>query len=139
MFSGNGSDANALHSDGAPPNPISQPTPSPVAGPAPQPPAEPTMPLPAAPLPPVVPADNSLIDIKRQALQNLTPLINQLEQEPEEKFKTTMMLIQASDNPSLIKQAYEAANQIQDEKIKAQALIDIINEINYFTQQEAKS
>jgi hypothetical protein len=47
-----------------------------------------------------------------------------------------MMLIQASDNAGLIKRAYEAANQIQDEKIKAQALIDIINEINYFTNRD---
>ena len=49
-----------------------------------------------------------------------------------------MMLIQASDNASLIKRAYEAANQIEDEKLRAQALIDVINEINYFTNQDTK-
>jgi hypothetical protein len=45
-----------------------------------------------------------------------------------------MMLIQATDNPALVKEAYEAANQITDEKTRAQALLDVVNEINYFTQ-----
>ena len=46
-------------------------------------------------------------------------------------------MIQAADDQSLIKTAYEAAQQITDEKSKAQALLDIVNEINYFTQQAA--
>ena len=47
-----------------------------------------------------------------------------------------MMLIQASDNADLVPEAYEAANQITDEKARAQALLDVVNEINYFTQSE---
>src|SRR5579862_4444434 len=78
-------------------------------------------------------SNDDLIDLKQQALQNLQPLVSHLEQSPEEKFKTTMMLIQATDNSSLVKQAYEAANQITDEKARAQALLDVVNEINYFT------
>jgi hypothetical protein len=76
---------------------------------------------------------NDLLGLKQQALQNLQPLVSHLEQSPEEKFKTTMMLIQATDNSALVKQAYEAANQITDEKARAQALLDVVNEINYFT------
>lgn len=76
---------------------------------------------------------NDLIDIKQQALQQLTPLVGHLEQSPEEKFRTTMMMIQASDDQTLVKDAYEAANKIEDEKVRAQALLDIVNEINYFT------
>lgn len=79
-------------------------------------------------------ADDSLLDIKKQALQSLSPLVGQLDQSPEESFKTTMMLIQATDNPELIQSAYEAANKITDEKARAQALLDVVNEINYFTQ-----
>jgi hypothetical protein len=84
-----------------------------------------------------VPASDQeeLMSIKQQALQQLSPLVGQLEQTPEERFKTTMMLIQASDNKDLIADAYKAAGEIEDEKIRAQALLDIINEINYFTQQ----
>lgn len=78
---------------------------------------------------------NELIDIKQQALGQLSPLIDHLDQTPEDRFRTTMMMIQASDDQSLIKTAYETAKQIQDEKFRAQALLDIVNEINYFTQQ----
>lgn len=77
---------------------------------------------------------DDLLDIKQQALQALTPLVDHLDQSPEERFRTTMMMIQASDNHGLIKVAYEAAQQIADEKERAQALLDIVNEINYFTQ-----
>lgn len=80
--------------------------------------------------------EEQLIKLKQQALQNLAPLVDHLEQTPEEKFKTTMMLIQASDNAELVKEAYEAANQITDEKARAQALLDVVNEINYFTQHQ---
>lgn len=76
-----------------------------------------------------------LLDIKQQALQHLSPLLGHLDQSPEEKFRTTMMMIQAADDQTLIKSAYEAAQAISDEKTRAQALLDIVNEINYFTQQ----
>lgn len=78
---------------------------------------------------------DELLHIKQEALQQLSPLVDHLEQSPEEKFRTTMMMIQAADNQGLIKVAYEAAKQIPDEKVRAQALLDIVNEINYFTQQ----
>jgi hypothetical protein len=115
--------------------------------------------LPAAPAPDAVPADvaaapapnpspaapagdligssgDDLLQIKQQALQQLSPLVGHLDQTPEEKFRTTMMMIQASDNQGLIKDAYAAAEQISDEKTRAQALLDIVNEINYFTQSQ---
>lgn len=82
--------------------------------------------------------EDDLMSIKQDALQNLSPLLSQLDQTPEEKFRTTMMLIQASDNQSLIQSAYAAAKEIEDEKVRAQALLDIVNEINYFTQHKAE-
>ncbi len=81
-------------------------------------------------------SDNDLMSIKKNALQDLTPLLSQLEQTPEEKFRTTMMLIQASDDQSLVQSAYDSAKDITDEKVRAQALLDIVNEINYFTQDK---
>ncbi len=81
---------------------------------------------------------DDLLSIKKGALENLTPLLDHLDQSPEEKFRTTMMLIQASDDQSLVQSAYKAAQQITDEKEKAQALLDIVNEINYFTHNDKK-
>lgn len=80
------------------------------------------------------PVSEELLAIKRSALQELSPLLDQLDQEPQERFQTTMMMIQAADNKELIPKAYEAAKQIKADKERAQALLDIINEINYFTQ-----
>ena len=90
------------------------------------------------PLPPNNRASNStsteeLLNIKQQALTQLQPLVQHLDLSPEEKFRTTMMMIQASDNPSMIKSAYEIAQKLSNDQQKAQALLDIVNEINYFT------
>ncbi len=93
-------------------------------------------PAPAGGTHPTATASDDLLDIKQQALQQLSPLVGHLDQSPEEKFRTTMMMIQASDNQDLIKDAYAAASEITDEKSRAQALLDIINEINYFTQHQ---
>jgi hypothetical protein len=89
-------------------------------------------------LPAPVNSPDDLIAIKQQALQQLNPLIGHLDQTPEEKFRTTMMMIQAVDNKSLIPDAYQAARQIKDDKARAQALLDVVNEINYFSQQKDK-
>jgi hypothetical protein len=78
---------------------------------------------------------NDLIELKQSALQELSPLVGHLEQTPEEKFRTTMMMIQASDDQTMLPAAFQAAKEIKDEKARAQALLDVINEINYFTQQ----
>lgn len=78
--------------------------------------------------------DAELIDIKKKALSELIPLIDKLDMPPQEKFRTIMMMIQASDDPRLVEKAYESAHSIEDEEVRAQALLDIVNEINYFTQ-----
>lgn len=79
--------------------------------------------------------ESDLSEIKDQAIKQLSPLVGLLDQAPEEKFHTTMMMLQSTDDKSLIKSAYEVAQQITDEKARAQALLDVVNEINYFTQQ----
>jgi hypothetical protein len=83
--------------------------------------------------------DSALQDIKRNALQNLLPIVGKLDQPPEERFQTLLMVIQASDNRELISEAYETAAKIQDDDKRAQALVAIINEINFFTQQSTQN
>jgi hypothetical protein len=81
-------------------------------------------------------AAGDLLDLKQQALGQLAPLVSHLDQTPEEKFRTTMMMIQSTDNDALLKDAFTSAQAIPDDKARAQALLDVINEINYFTQQK---
>lgn len=82
------------------------------------------------------PVSDDLLRIKQEAIQELAPMVDHLDQSPEEKFRTTMMMIQATDNDKLIPAAYKAAKAISDEKVRAQAYLDIVNEINYFTQAD---
>ena len=132
------------------PAPIAEPG-MPVIGPAAADPvaaSAPTLPsLPETPnvstptpvAPTAVDAGDSaeLLELKQSALHELSPLLGHLDQTPEEKFRTTMMMIQASDDHTMLQTAYEAAKAITDEKARAQALLDVVNEINYFTQPPA--
>lgn len=86
----------------------------------------------SAPSEPINP--DHLAGMKQQALEHLEPLIGHLDQSPEESFKTTMMMIQANDNHTLLEKALEQAKLIEDDKARANAMLDIINEINYFSQ-----
>ena len=104
-------------------------------------PATPPQPAPApAPIPVSAPvlddpaAADELVSMKQEALKHLQPLVGTLQQSPEEEFRTLMMMIQATDDRTMLKKALEAAKNIRDDKVRAQAMLDVINEINYFTQ-----
>ena len=106
--------------------------PEPVAPPAPV--AQPVF----EPAAPVVPAadpglDPGLANVKQAALTELRPLIDKLDVEPEEKFNTYLLLIRSTDDKDLIAPAHEAAKAIVDETKKAQALLDIIKEIDFLS------
>jgi hypothetical protein len=77
--------------------------------------------------------DSELDEVKNSALEQLRPLIEKLDLEPADKFDKYLMMLRASDDPALIKPAFDAAQGIAGEQEKAQALLDIINEINYIT------
>lgn len=85
-------------------------------------------------------ADSGEIDsVKKSALEQLRPLIEKLDLEPNDKFDKYLMMLRASDDPALIKPAFDAAQGITGEKEKAQALLDIINEINYISASQQAS
>ena len=110
----------------------------PVAPPLVLPSDDPTDEAPTSEVKPVAqpaPVDQAkLADMKQQALSHLEPLADHLDGTPEETFKTTMMMIQANDNHTLLEKALNAAKEIEDDKARAQAMLDIVNEINYFSQ-----
>lgn len=77
-----------------------------------------------------------LESIKQDALQELRPLVDKLNVSPEEKFDTYLLLIRSTDDSELIGPAHEAAKAITDEARRADALLDIIKEIDYLSQQK---
>jgi hypothetical protein len=71
--------------------------------------------------------------IKKDALLELRPLVDKLDLAPEEKFDTYLLLLRSTDDKTLIAPAHTAAQAITDETRRAQALLDIIKEIDYLS------
>jgi hypothetical protein len=77
----------------------------------------------------------ALEDIKKDALSELRPLVDKLDLPADEKFDTLLLIIRSTDDQSLVSAAYDAAKSIQDDGKRAQALLDVIKEIDYFGNQ----
>lgn len=113
---------------------------APAVPPAPEAPELPEIPEVAVPAPvvpdvtaPVVSGSSDLDAIKQDALTELRPLVDKLDVSPEEKFDTYLLLLRSTDDKALIAPAHEAARNIADEARRAQALLDIIKEIDYLS------
>lgn len=125
------------------PEPVASVPQAPVAtAPAPDPTLEPASSLPQpSSVPPALdpsfsapsPASNDLDGIKKTALGELRPLIDKVDLPAEEKFDTYLMLIRSTDDSSLIAPAHAAAQGIADETRRAEALLDVIKEIDYLS------
>lgn len=82
-------------------------------------------------------ADASDLDkLKSSALDDLRPLVGKLNLSPEERFDTLLLIIRSTDDQSLLEQAHAAAKEISDETKRAQALLDIIKEVDYFNSKK---
>lgn len=111
--------------------------------------ADPTVVLPATPAPldtpvaapaPAVPsiaADPALDAIKKDALSELRPLVDKLDLPADEKFDTLLLIIRSTDDKTLVQSAYDAAKGITDESKRAEALLDVVKEIDYFSNPAA--
>lgn len=82
---------------------------------------------------PTATSATDLEGIKKDALGELRPLIDRVDLPAEEKFDTYLMLIRSTDDSTLIGPAHVAAQAIGDEKRRAEALLDIIKEIDYLS------
>ncbi len=78
----------------------------------------------------------SLENVRKDALTELRPLVDKLDMIPEDKFDLCLMLLRSTDDKSLIPTAYEAAKNIADETKRAQALLDVIREIDFLSTPE---
>lgn len=94
-------------------------------------------PLNPATFPTVSAADNNegLESIKKDALNELRPLVEKLELPAEEKFDIMLLIIRSTDDHSLVMAAHNVAKLIENESKRAQALLDIVKEIDYFSSQ----
>ena len=75
---------------------------------------------------------SDLDELRKKALSDLRPIVDKVELNDEESFYILLLLIRETDDESLLPKAYEAARQIRDEARRAQALLDVIKEADYF-------
>lgn len=114
--------------------PIEEPAPEPEPAPAPA----PINPLPIDPLAlNPVPERDELEQVKIEAINELRPLVDKLVLPPEEKFDVYLLLIRCTDDRTLVAPAHEVAKLIEDDTRRAQALLDIIKEIDYLSSKPA--
>jgi hypothetical protein len=73
---------------------------------------------------------SNLKALKQEALHELSPLIGQLDQTPDEKYATAKMVYEETNDQALLTSVYEAAKNLPDEKEKAEAIYDVIQKIN---------
>jgi len=119
---------------------------APDATDTPKPPAEPPVPTPKAKAepkpttpPPAKSAGNSdLESIKQKALTELKPLLDEVDLPADQKFHTILEIISATNDTSLIPKLYEAAEKIEDKHERAQALVDVVSEIEYLSNDAKK-
>lgn len=77
------------------------------------------------------PEDEEAVNaIREQAVASLLPVIDSVQGTPEHKFELLMNALQTTSNPTLLQKALEAAQAIEDPSIKAEALVDLLNETN---------
>jgi len=103
--------------------------------PAPEVPAEPALPEPVFPT--LEQPSNDLQVVKKQALSELVPILDKLNLPPEEKFDIYLLVIRATDDTSLVAPAHEVAKQIMDDTRRAQALYEIVKEVDYLAPEQA--
>ena len=95
--------------------------------------SEPAVPVPDPTLSTPAAGTGELDGIKMEALNELRPLVDKLDVSPEERFDTYLLLLRSTDDKELIAPAHEAAKNITDEARRAQALLDIIKEIDFLS------
>ena len=76
--------------------------------------------------------DNQLNATKKRALEALVALLPQLDSlEPEQKYRICIDAVRFTDNKSLVDAALDTALKIGDLETQANALLEVVAEINY--------
>jgi hypothetical protein len=74
---------------------------------------------------------SELSALRNRTLEALLPIVDNVEEAPERKFEILMTVVRSSNDPALLNKALNTAQQIHDTNSKANALLEVLNEINY--------
>ena len=82
-------------------------------------------------------SEAKLLDLRNKALDVLLPMVDKLEEPAERKFEILITAARSSDHPRLLGKTLDAAQQIEGDSQKANAILDVLNEINYHLRDSA--
>jgi hypothetical protein len=75
---------------------------------------------------------SKLQDARNKAMKALVPIINNItDVEPERRFDISLKAMRFTEDSSLVDSVLDAALAIKNESAKAEALVELINEIDY--------
>jgi len=69
--------------------------------------------------------------LKKQALELLVPMVDEIQDAPERRFEILMTAARSSEDGATLRKALETAQQIENISERAAAVLDVLNEINY--------
>ena len=71
-----------------------------------------------------------LAKVRESALQELVPLMDKVDITSQEKFDIYTEVIENTKDKSIVEKAFEAAKSIEDEKVKAESLLKLVQMID---------
>ncbi|MBQ6355092.1 hypothetical protein IJJ18_01560 [Candidatus Saccharibacteria bacterium] len=71
-----------------------------------------------------------LAKVRESALQELVPLMDKVNLSSQEKFDIYTEVIENTKDKSIVEKAFEAAKSIEDEKVKAESLLKLVQMID---------
>jgi len=72
-----------------------------------------------------------LFDLRGQIINELTPLMESVTVEPQQKFAILLLASRNNGSSDSFRAAYEAANKIEDNNTKLDALVELLEEIEF--------
>jgi hypothetical protein len=72
-----------------------------------------------------------LVELKTQIINELTPLMERTSVDPEQKFAILMLASRSNGDDTSLKVAYEAAKDIRDDNTKLEALMELLEEVDF--------
>lgn len=73
---------------------------------------------------------NDIEQIKEKALRDLVPVLDKINMDPARKYKIYRDMFEKLNDKSIIKSAYEAAREIEDETVRAESLLELVDFID---------
>lgn len=82
--------------------------------------------------------NNGLIELRRQILEQVIPLLETSSLSAEERFRLSMQIAQSQGTLDAYQRALESAQALEEPTDKLNALLDLLGEVDFSIQEESE-